>query len=299
MKLFKVARSKRQSINVHEPAVASADIELGAAAAAAAADGSGFESHGNTGFLTQSLQLSPMQRLLRDQPEEVFALPSGSFRPVNIGALEQMRILRTRVLELMRLRGMRSLLVTSAIEGEGKTLVATNLAFAISQVEAQQVLLVDGDLRKAGLASMLKVDVQRGLGSYLRNGCTLKNVCWRMSPSLGIVPTLPEGYDATELVNLARMKDFMREALNEYQLVVIDAPPILPIADTQVLASLVDGVLLVVGADHSPFELVREAAELVRPKIIGIVLNRAEKPSNRHYQYGYGSPAGERAWLKS
>jgi len=217
----------------------------------------------------------------------------------NAFAMEQLKIVRTRLRELMRVRTMRTLMVTSAVQGEGKTMVAANLAFSMSQLEGLKVLLVDADLRKAKLAQFLNLKAQFGLSTYLMNGKGLSDVRLQLNENLAVVPTLTLEENAAELLNGRRMRDFLHEGLRDYDLIVVDAPPVVPIADAQVLTSMVDGALLVVRAGTCPFDLACSAVELLQPKIVGVILNGVARLPNSSYYYGYYGKPGNLQWSKS
>jgi polysaccharide chain length determinant protein (PEP-CTERM system associated) len=202
-------------------------------------------------------------------------------------AREQFRIIRTRLVEVMRVRPIRSVMVTSAVEGEGKTLIAANLAFSMSHLRDSRVLLVDADLRRASLGSFLRMDPPAGLSTFLLNGKNLSDVRWEVSPHLSVVPTRRLQENSAELFNGKRMKDFLDQALQEYDLMVMDAPPILTVADAQVLTSMVDAAILVVRVGSCPHDLARSAAELLQPKVIGMVVNGVTRLPGKRYYYSY------------
>jgi polysaccharide chain length determinant protein (PEP-CTERM system associated) len=239
----------------------------------------------------------------KELPEALSALWQGSRTDAGAFAVEQLRIVRTRLRELMRVRTMRTLMVTSAVQGEGKTLVSANLAFAMSQLEGLKVLLVDADLRKASLGTFLNLKPKTGLSTYLMNGKGLSDVRVQIKDNLAVVPTLSLWENTTELLNGRRMEDFLHEALRDYDLVIVDAPPMIPVADAQVLISMVDGALLVVRAGACPFDLACSAAELLQPKLVGVILNGVSRLPHRRYYYGYygyyGRASENRQWSKS
>lgn len=233
------------------------------------------------------LKLDPLPRGLV-MPSEGDATDDGAFTK------EQFRILRTRLVELNRIRRFRTLMVTSAVQREGKTLVAANLAFAMSQLEGMRVLLVDGDLRRAGLGDLLRARSPVGLSTYLQNGKGLEDVRLRVDSKLSVVPTLCTDEHSAALLSGNRMRHFLDEALRDFDLVVIDAPPLLPVADAQMLTSLVDAVLMVVRSGYCPYDLARAATELLQPKVIGLVLNSVERLPRKGYYYGYYGKPGAR-----
>jgi len=233
------------------------------------------------------LKPAPQIFTLSSAPAKLVALRNPLTGEDNAFAKEQFRVVRTRLLELMRVRRIQTLMVTSCIEGEGKTLVAANLAFTMSNVRNLRVLLVDADLRKGHLGHFLKMDARSGLSTYLMNGKGLSDVVWQINPHLDVVPTLCLEEHCVELLNGSRMTNFLQQAKRDHDLVIIDSPPILPVADAQMLASMVDAALLVVRAGVCPYELASTAVELLQPKIVGAVLNGVTRFRNNRYYYGY------------
>lgn len=224
---------------------------------------------------------------LETPPDRLVAARGRSSCDDSVYAKEQFRMVRTRLLELRRVREIRTVLVTSAVQGEGKTLVAANLAFAMSGVEGLRVLLVDADLHAASLADLLGIKPPAGLSTYLLNGKRLSDIQWHVNPSLVVVPTLRQQENSAELLNGDRMKEFVQHAMRDYDLIVIDAPPVLAVADAQVLASLVDAAILVVRAGSCPFDLARNAVELLQTKVVGTVLNGVKRFPAKSYYYSY------------
>jgi capsular exopolysaccharide synthesis family protein len=210
--------------------------------------------------------------------------------PHNVVAMEQCRVIRSRLRDTMRARKMKSVMLTSATASEGKTLLAVNLAYALSQIENTRVLLVDCDLRRPSVAAFLKMNPKRGLSTFLMNNDSLEQVTWRLTPSLNVVPTLELMEDAAELLHGSRMQQFLTQATAEYNIVLVDGPPLLPIVDAQVLSGMVDAAVMVVRAESTPYDLVNQAALLVKHKLIGSILNRVDHlPHSRYYsEYGYG-----------
>jgi polysaccharide biosynthesis transport protein len=208
-------------------------------------------------------------------------------------AKEQFRMIRTRLIELRRTRSIRTLMVTSALQGEGKTWVSTNLAFSMSRFPGLRVLLVDADLKKAGVGSFLKLSSEVGLSSYLLNGKTLGGVRLQLSPNLAVVPTPRLEEDSAELLSGKRMHDFLDEALQAHDLVIVDTPPVLALSDAQVLTGLVDAAILVVRAGSGSYDLARSAIELLKPKIIGVVVNGVRHLAGKSYHYGYYPKVGK------
>lgn len=204
----------------------------------------------------------------------------------NLLAWERCRVLRTHIAQLARDRNLRTLLVTSAVAGEGKSLLSANIALSFSLLEDKRVLLIDADLRKPSLSAFFGLEPALGLSDCLQDGKGIRDVRQRLHPNLDLVPTRSAFEDSVELLNRRRMRELLAEAA-AYDLVIVDSPPMSPIADTQVLARLVDGALLIVRAGVAHFALVRQAAELLQPKLLGAVLNGVAGDDHGDYFYRY------------
>lgn len=211
-------------------------------------------------------------------------------------AREQTRILRTRVLEALRARERRAVLITSASAGEGKSMVAAALAQQISSLRELRVLLVDADLRRAGLTAGLDPAPEAGLAQYLLGERDLEPLLMDVDPYLTVLPTTPIQEQAPELLASVRMGELLRDMCARFDIVLLDGAPVGPVADSRILARLTGSSLLVVRAAESDTEHVRQAAALLRPTLLGSVLNGCEKLPQQHYGYGYGTP-GEIAAL--
>jgi polysaccharide chain length determinant protein (PEP-CTERM system associated) len=230
--------------------------------------------------LVQAVKFPPL-------PERLVVAHSGLDNQEDAYAREQFRMIRTRLVELMRVRPIRSIMVTSAMQGEGKTWVSANLAFSMSSLQNLRVLLVDADLRGAALGNLLKMNSRVGLSDYLVNGKNLSSVRVQIGTNLAVVPTARLEEGSAELLSGKRMRDFLEEAQRDHDLVILDAPPVLAVADAQVLAAMVDAAILVVRAGSSPYDLVRSAIDLLKPKTVGVVVNGVDRlPVKNYYHYG-------------
>ncbi|MGN6591431.1 MAG: CpsD/CapB family tyrosine-protein kinase [Terriglobales bacterium] len=202
-------------------------------------------------------------------------------------AREQYRILRTRLLEAVATRGLRTLLVTSATAGEGKTLISANLALQFSSLKEGRVLLIDADLRRAGLSESLRPKPTRGLGEYLRGEVDWESLLLPVDPWLAVLPAVRSQAEGAELLTSQRLPELLQQARSRFDLVLVDGAPVGPVADSQVLARAVDASLLVVRAGCTDFAAVQQASALLRPGLLGCVLNGAKTRPSR-YGYGYG-----------
>ncbi len=205
----------------------------------------------------------------------------------NIVAMEQCRVLRTRIWDVMRARKAKTLLVTSAVPEEGKTVMSVNLAFALSQLEGLRVLLIDADLRKPSVAGFMKMHIEKGLDEYLAGRAELEEVLWQVSPNLSVCPSLPMTEGTAEAIHSSRMHQLLKQASTMFDVILLDAAPLLPVADTQVLTPLIDTAVLVVRAHQTPGEMVKQSADLLGSKLVGSILNGGRRPSQNRYYTNY------------
>ena len=199
---------------------------------------------------------------------------------------EQYRILRTNLQSIKKLPELRSLLVTSSIRGEGKSITAINLAMTLAQQEGARVLLIDADLRRGMLHHWLGFEAERGLSTLLTNGAQFDDLLISFKDNgLSILPAGPVPEQPSELLDSSNMKLLLDRVRVRFDYVVIDSPPVLPVADPGILARLVDGVLFVVRAGYTQQRTVMQAQSLLKQskgRLIGSVLTHVE-----HYIPGY------------
>jgi polysaccharide biosynthesis transport protein len=212
------------------------------------------------------------------------------------GALaEAFHGLRTSVLLSTAKRPPATLLVTSAQQGEGKTTVAANLAASLAQL-GDSVLLIDADLRRPSLQKFFQVSRSTGLVNYLTGDCDWRSLVWQAAPiGVSVLFCGPVPPNPADLLSSEYMRSLIREASKEYKFVVLDSPPLLNLSDSRILATLVDGVILVVGGGTTPRELVQRAylsAVDAGSHVIGATINFADVRSDYYYS-GYHQDAEE------
>jgi len=198
------------------------------------------------------------------------------------------RMLRTQVLQRARANGLSTVGVVSAVNGEGKTLTAINLAFSLAAEPNQTVMLVDLDLRRPGIANTLGINPECGLESWFGGDDPTKRVCYALEgvERLYVLPTLaPVAASSETLAGLGT-----RRLLNELKdrdsgrLLIVDLPPVLLSDDALMLAPLLDAVVLVVNERKTRREDVARVIELLgTTRIIGTVLNRSSESEKRAY----------------
>jgi len=187
------------------------------------------------------------------------------------------------------------ILITSSIPAEGKTYTAVNLALSIAQERDHTVLLVDCDVTRRGTSSLLGVADRSGLVDVLEDeSLTIGDALLRTDiPQLSVLSAGRQHEYVTELLASQRMASLINEMAVRYddRVIIIDGPPLLPTPQTQVLASLVGQIVLIIEAGKTPQSVVEEALELIpEEKATGLVMNKSEGISERSgYYYGYYS----------
>ena len=194
---------------------------------------------------------------------------------------ESYKVLRTRLLQTTGEQGGTTIMITSALPGEGKTLTAINLSLTFAKVYNQTVLLVDSDLHKQSVHKFLGFESNRGLADYLLNGTSLADlIVWPGVEKFTVLSGGKTAMASSELLSSPRMKGLVKDLKSRYpdRYVFFDAPPVLAGADALTFAPQVDHIILVVRAGSTSMEDVKLALDLLpRNKVLGVVLNRADE----------------------
>jgi capsular exopolysaccharide synthesis family protein len=199
---------------------------------------------------------------------------------------ENYRTLRTQVFHAAERRLAQVIVITSAVEGEGKTSTALNLAFAIAQSKEKRVLVIDGDLRRPEIARHLGLDPEKGLGQTLNGECdTMRAVIHIANSNLYLLPASNAATNPTELLSSERLGETLTELRRYFDFILIDSPPVAPFADARLLAHQADAVMMVVRAGAAPYGTVEHAIAALPPgRFLGVVLNDANQAhSASHY----------------
>ncbi|MCW2787905.1 MAG: capsular biosynthesis protein [Aeromicrobium sp.] len=204
---------------------------------------------------------------------------------------EAVRILRTNLQFLDIDRDRRVITITSSVAGEGKSTTACNLAIALAQT-GTRVALVEGDLRRPRVAEYLGIEKSVGLTTVLVGRVTLDAALQPTgTPGLDVLTSGALPPNPSEILQTDAMRELVSELRQRYDIVLIDAPPLLPVTDASLLASLSDGAILVVRHGETGREAVTSAVrrlESVGARLLGTVLSMSPVKELSRYGYGYG-----------
>lgn len=205
---------------------------------------------------------------------------------------EQYRTIRTNLQFASVDKELGSILVTSAAPSEGKSLTVANLAVVYAQ-QGKKILLIDADLRKPTVHYTFRLDNLTGLSTVLVGEEEFTEVIQDSDvENLSVLTSGPIPPNPSELLGSKRMEQFLEDASQFYDFIIIDSPPVLAVADAQILANVVDGSLLVVRSGQTEYEAAekaKEALERTTSKLLGAVLNDREKKGSNSYYYYYGT----------
>jgi protein-tyrosine kinase len=201
---------------------------------------------------------------------------------------EQYRRLAANLHHAQEEAGIKSLMVTSAVPDEGKTLTATNVALTLSESYRRRVLLIDADLRRPSLDELFMLPKGFGLNEALTGSPDRKVPIIQVSRNLSLLPAGSPDSDPMSTLTSDRMRNLIKEASTAFEWVILDTPPIGILTDAKLLGAMVDGALLVVRAGRTPANLIQRAVDsLGKNRILGVVLNRAERRTTVGQDYKY------------
>jgi capsular exopolysaccharide synthesis family protein len=188
---------------------------------------------------------------------------------------QQYGILRKKLCQIKKEKGLSTVLVTSLSPSEGKTLSAVNLSFTIAQEINQRVLLVDANLERPGVESLLGFSADNGLADYLSGSKSSEEIILKTKVSnLCIASSGRVTEDPGGLLNCQRMARFLDYGKEHFDWVILDAPSLFPLAEMSLLSSSADGILLVVRHSHTSLDLLLERSRALNgKKLLGCVFN--------------------------
>lgn len=203
---------------------------------------------------------------------------------------EQYRAIRSNIRFSSVDRPLKSMVVTSAGPGEGKSTTAANLAIIFAN-SGKRVLLVDADLRKPSVADSFQILNAKGLSNLLIDSdVTHENLVYQMSvDNLWIMPSGPKPPNPSELLGSQRMIEVIEKLTNCFDLVIFDMPPVVTVTDAQIVAAKVDGTLFVVRERKTNKQMAQKAKKLLmmaNANVLGVVYNATSAKDQKDYYYG-------------
>jgi capsular exopolysaccharide synthesis family protein len=241
----------------------------------------------------------PVEELVTKKPasQELYEFPSlnvsvtSSSRLVFFSepdslAAEKFRFLGVRLRHIQQSRSLKKVLVTSTIPEEGKSFVSANLAGALAR-RKQKVLLIEGDLRRPTLSKLFGLGRLVGLGEWLQGDRrTLANIFRLDGLDFWFMPAGDPPTNPLELMQSGRLPQLMEQLSTMFDWVIVDSPPLLPLADTTVWARVTDGALLVTREGKTEKALLQRGLEVVKKtELLGVVVNGCAQPTHNYYNY--------------
>ncbi|WP_288583945.1 MULTISPECIES: CpsD/CapB family tyrosine-protein kinase [Lysinibacillus] len=203
---------------------------------------------------------------------------------------EQFRTIRTNITFSMPDREIKTILVTSATPGEGKSTNAANIGVVFAQ-EGKRVVIVDADLRKPTMHYTFLLQNARGLSNLLTRHFTISEVVNNTDiANLYVLTSGPIPPNPAELLASTLMGSVIEELKKEFDIIIFDAPPLLSVTDAQILSNKCDGTLLIVNSGVAENESVLKAKsslEASKANILGVVLNNYKMPLHQYYEQYY------------
>jgi len=216
-------------------------------------------------------------------PENRLQCLAGSEGP----AAEAFRLLGMRLRHLRQDRPLKKVLITGTVPQEGKSTVSVNLACTLALGTRSKVLLIEGDMRRPSFSQILGIGKNPGLSECLQDKQTLlKSIYYLEGAGVWVLPAGSTPGNAMELLQSGKISSLMSQLAEWFEWVIIDSPPVLPLADTSVWARLADGVLLVARQGATEKRRLQRGLDAIPPnKLLGAVLNCSQNSSNADYYY--------------
>jgi capsular exopolysaccharide synthesis family protein len=204
---------------------------------------------------------------------------------------EAFHLLGVRLRHMRRQRPLKKVLITSSIPQEGKSMVAANLACTLALRTQQKVLLLEGDVRRPTQSKIFGIPSKPGICEWLTGERALVKSMYRLEgPGIWILPAGSASGNSLELLQSGRAIPLMEQLTDWFDWVVIDSPPILPLADTSIWTNMADGILLVTRQGTTQKRQLKRGLEaLANQKVIGAVLNSAKSVAHTDYYYRPGN----------
>jgi capsular exopolysaccharide synthesis family protein len=225
---------------------------------------------------------------------EVSVSPSGRLvfliEPESLAA-EKFRFLGVRMRQLQQARPIKKVLVTSTIAEEGKSMVSANLAGVLARRKRHKVLLIEGDLRRPVLTKQFGIGSREGLAEWLRGDTEFPSNIYHLNgPDFWLMPAGHPPSNPMELLQSGRLSSLMGQLEPLFDWIIIDSPPLLPLADTTVWQRLSDGALLVVREGTTEKNPLQRGLDILKKgDLLGVVLNGSSNGSHHNYYQRYAA----------
>jgi capsular exopolysaccharide synthesis family protein len=229
-------------------------------------------------FPSLEVSLTPSSRMVYfTQPESL--------------AAEKFRFLGVRLRQIRHNRPLKKVLVTSTIPEEGKSLIAANLAGVLAR-RKERVLLIEGDLRRPVLAEQLGLGKLAGLAEWLQNDAdTASNIYHLHGPDLWVMPAGEPPAHPLELMQSQRLSALVTQLTSLFDWIIVDSPPLLPLADSTVWMRLADGTLLITREGRTEKGPLKRGLEMInKTDLLGVVLNGCTQEDADNYYRRYSPP---------
>jgi capsular exopolysaccharide synthesis family protein len=214
-----------------------------------------------------------------------------SFNNPKAKASEAFRTLRTNLQFSSVDDTLKSILVTSSVPSEGKSTIMANLGITYAQTD-KKVLILDCDLRRPSIHKHFGIANSTGLTNLLIDASSLEDYVFPTEiPNLYVIPSGPIPPNPSDLLGTQRMKLLLAKLQNIFDIILIDAPPVIAVTDAQILSTMADGVIIITSygeVEKRALAKTKELLDLVGARILGLVLNKVPNPLKPHYyEKGY------------
>lgn len=242
----------------------------------------------------QLLKQVPVENTWLDQVEVLEAKPGPDARLVTFAegeglAAERFRLLRARLRHLQEKSQLKKIVITSGVPNDGKTLVSSNLVVSLAKHNAQRVLLLEGDLRKPVLSERFGHSGLRGISEWAQQDLPIHQFIYRFAESeLFFLPAGAPTHDPLKILNSVRFVEVLNKLGSCFDWVVIDAPPLFPVADVHFWSKHADGILLVIRQGNTSKKVLQMGLKtLDGANLLGIALNDVSAAERGRYQQYY------------
>jgi capsular exopolysaccharide synthesis family protein len=248
-----------------------------------------FDADPPTQASTEDIERCPVLAVsIRDESRLVSVAEEGS-----LGA-EKFRFLAVRLRQLRQDRPLKKILITSTIPQEGKSTVAANLACTLARRRQQKILLLEGDLRRPNIMNQLGIGRIPGLCEWLNGQSESINIYKLQGLGLWILPAGAAPQNPLELMQSGKLSVLMEQLEAWFDWIVIDSPPVLPLADTSLWSRLADGIVLVTRKGTTERQQLQRGIEAIeKSKLLGALVNSSANTAHSDYYERYGSVAAD------